>query len=144
MSGAVAPVLWAEGKREEVLRYVAGDVRTTLDVATACEALGSLRWISRSGKVRRMDAARRVADGGGGSGTAYSEYYLDVRAVAAREVHGVDGVTAFLEQDRDRQVPGKVEGSPWMEETFSPRYTGVCLAQPITLRRSRWCRLSHC
>ena len=29
MSGAVAPVLWAEGRREEVLQYVAQDVRTT-------------------------------------------------------------------------------------------------------------------
>jgi hypothetical protein len=54
MSGEVAPVLWAQGKREEVLRYVAHDVRTTLDLATACEALGALRWIARSGKVRRM------------------------------------------------------------------------------------------
>ncbi len=33
MNGAKAPVLWAEGKREDVLRYVAQDVRTTLDLA---------------------------------------------------------------------------------------------------------------
>ena len=38
MSGELAPVLWAEGRREEVLKYVAQDVRTTLDLATACEA----------------------------------------------------------------------------------------------------------
>ena len=54
MSGAKAPVLWAEGKREEVLRYVAQDVRTTLDLATACESLGALRWVARSGKLRTM------------------------------------------------------------------------------------------
>ena len=46
--------MWAEGKREEVLRYVAHDVRTTLDVAVACESLGALRWIARSGKLRTM------------------------------------------------------------------------------------------
>jgi len=54
MSGAQAPVLWAEGKREEVLRYVAQDVRTTLEAAQACESLGALRWVARSGKVRSM------------------------------------------------------------------------------------------
>ena len=54
MSGAVAPVLWAEGRREEVLRYVAGDTRTTLDLARVCESCGELRWVARSGKVRRM------------------------------------------------------------------------------------------
>jgi predicted PolB exonuclease-like 3'-5' exonuclease len=37
MSGAVARVLWAQGKREEVLQYVAQDVRTTMDLATTCE-----------------------------------------------------------------------------------------------------------
>jgi hypothetical protein len=54
MTGAKAPVLWAEGRREEVLEYVAQDVRTTLDVATACEALGKFRWIAKSGKLRSM------------------------------------------------------------------------------------------
>ena len=49
MSGELAPLLWADGKREEVLAYVAQDVRTTLDVATACEAGGALRWVARSG-----------------------------------------------------------------------------------------------
>jgi len=54
MTGAKAPVMWAEGKREEVLRYVAQDVRTTLDVALACESVGALRWVSRKGKLRTM------------------------------------------------------------------------------------------
>ena len=54
MNGAVVPVLWAEGKREDVLQYVAQDVRTTLDMATACEARGVMRWIARSGKPRSM------------------------------------------------------------------------------------------
>lgn len=54
MSGAMAPVLWAEGKRETVLDYVAQDVRTTAEVATECEACGTLRWITKSGKLRTM------------------------------------------------------------------------------------------
>jgi hypothetical protein len=54
MSGAVAPVLWAEGRREEVLNYVAQDVRTTMDLAMACEASGTMRWFARSGKLRSM------------------------------------------------------------------------------------------
>ena len=33
MNGKLAPALWAEGKREEVLRYVGQDVRTTLDLS---------------------------------------------------------------------------------------------------------------
>ena len=40
MNGAMAPVLWAEGKRETVLEYVAQDVRTTAELATECEACG--------------------------------------------------------------------------------------------------------
>ena len=35
MTGELAPVLWAQGKREEVLRYVSQDVRTTMELATA-------------------------------------------------------------------------------------------------------------
>jgi hypothetical protein len=54
MSGAVAPTLWTEGKRQEVLDYVAQDVRTTLALATECEGSGEMRWITRSGRTRRM------------------------------------------------------------------------------------------
>jgi hypothetical protein len=58
MKGALAPVLWAEGKREEVLRYVAHNVRTTLEVAQVCESRGELHWIARSGKLRTMALPR--------------------------------------------------------------------------------------
>ena len=54
MNGAMAPVLWAEGKRETVLEYVAQDVRTTAELAVACEACRALRWIAKSGKLRTM------------------------------------------------------------------------------------------
>jgi len=51
MNGALAPVLWAEGRRQEVLDYVAQDVRVTLDVFRAIQERGYLSWISRSGNV---------------------------------------------------------------------------------------------
>jgi hypothetical protein len=59
MNGAKAPVLWAEGKRESVLNYVAQDVRTTLELALACESRGALQWVSQRGKLRTM----RLPDG---------------------------------------------------------------------------------
>ena len=54
IKGADAPVLWAKGQREEVLRYVAQDAKTTLDLATVCESCGAFRWVARSGKLRTM------------------------------------------------------------------------------------------
>jgi hypothetical protein len=54
MKGELAPVLWARGEREEVLDYVAQDVRTTMEVAQVCESRGELRWVARSGLLRRM------------------------------------------------------------------------------------------
>ena len=54
MNGAMAPVLWAEGQREAVLKYVSQDVRTTATLAKECETCGALRWITKSGKARRM------------------------------------------------------------------------------------------
>ena len=60
MTGVVAPVLWAEGRREEVLGYVAQDVRIALGLATACEACGGFRWIARSGKLLSMASAEKL------------------------------------------------------------------------------------
>jgi hypothetical protein len=58
MTGELAPVLWAQGRREEVLKYVVQDVRTTMELATTCEARGALRWVARSGKVRSLRLSR--------------------------------------------------------------------------------------
>jgi hypothetical protein len=54
MNGAMAPILWAEGKRETVLEYVAQDVRTTAAVAMECELYRALRWITKRGRPRTM------------------------------------------------------------------------------------------
>lgn len=51
MDGSKAPQLWAEGRYGEVLRYVAQDVRTTLEVALAVEQRKGLRWIAKSGRA---------------------------------------------------------------------------------------------
>ena len=37
-----------------MLRYVAQDVRTTLELATVCESCGVFRWVARSGRLRTM------------------------------------------------------------------------------------------
>jgi hypothetical protein len=58
MSGAVAPQFWAEGKRAQVLEYVAQDVRTTLALAEMCESERLLCWVTRSGRKRQMALPR--------------------------------------------------------------------------------------
>jgi hypothetical protein len=55
MNGAMAPVLWAEGRREVVLDYVAQDARTTAKLARECEARGTFRWITRRRVLRTME-----------------------------------------------------------------------------------------
>jgi len=44
VTGVSAPQLWAEGRRKEVLEYVAHDVEITLDLAEICETRGLLCW----------------------------------------------------------------------------------------------------
>ena len=50
MTGDKAPLFWSQGKRQEVLSYVAQDVRTTLDLAIETEKMQRLNWISKTGK----------------------------------------------------------------------------------------------
>jgi hypothetical protein len=54
MNGALAPRLWTAGKHQQVLDYVAQDVRTTLELAQASEERGRLRWITRRGSGKTM------------------------------------------------------------------------------------------
>jgi hypothetical protein len=55
---------------------------------------GTLCWLARNGKVQTMAFARGVAGSRGGSKASPPGYFLDVRSVAAGEVHGMDGVSA--------------------------------------------------
>ena len=54
MSGALAPRMWADGQRQEVLQYLEGDVRTTLALAKDVEEQGALRWVSQRGKPMEL------------------------------------------------------------------------------------------
>jgi hypothetical protein len=54
MTGALAPRFWAEGRRKEVLEYVAHDVQITLQLAQICESQGYIRWVTRSGRRREV------------------------------------------------------------------------------------------
>ena len=49
ISGAMAPRLWAEGKRDEILEYVSQDAMTTLELAETCEKTSKLSWITGKG-----------------------------------------------------------------------------------------------
>jgi hypothetical protein len=49
MSGLLAPRLWAQGKYQEVLDYVAQDVRIALDVALKCEQRRKFEWLTARG-----------------------------------------------------------------------------------------------
>ena len=50
MSGEMAPLYWAQGRREEVLGYVSQDVRTTLALAEMVDLKKEIRWASTSGR----------------------------------------------------------------------------------------------
>ena len=49
MSGELAPLYWSQGRRREVLAYVAQDVRITLDLAKAVDERKALYWQSKQG-----------------------------------------------------------------------------------------------
>ena len=57
MSGIKAPELWAKGQFQEVLDYVAQDVRTTMQIARACERRRRLEWITRKGAKSSLPLA---------------------------------------------------------------------------------------
>jgi hypothetical protein len=54
MSGVKAPKLWADGQYQQVLDYVAQDVRTALQLAQLCEQKRRFEWITRKGTRSSM------------------------------------------------------------------------------------------
>ncbi len=58
MSGALAPQMWHDGQYDRVLEYVAQDARSTLEIALAIEQRGSLRWISKKGRINSLAVPR--------------------------------------------------------------------------------------
>jgi hypothetical protein len=54
MSGLLAPKLWAEGQHQQVLDYVAQDVRLAMQIAEAAEKRRRFEWITRKGTKSNM------------------------------------------------------------------------------------------
>lgn len=54
LAGHLAPQYWLDGRHEEVLDYVAQDVRCTLELGEACEKAGEFRWVTRKGTTSNM------------------------------------------------------------------------------------------
>lgn len=58
MSGFLAPQLWEQGRFQEVLDYVAEDVRIALEIALLCEKQRRFQWITSQGRRQAMTIAR--------------------------------------------------------------------------------------
>jgi hypothetical protein len=54
MTGFLAPRLWAEGQYQQVLDYVAQDVRMAMRIAEAAEQRRRFEWITRKGTKSQM------------------------------------------------------------------------------------------
>jgi hypothetical protein len=54
VSGAMAPVMWAEGKHAEVIEYCTQDVRTTLAVVMSAEEKKALTWKTKRGDRKSL------------------------------------------------------------------------------------------
>ncbi len=54
MSGLLAPKLWAEGHHQQVLDYVAQDVRMAMQIAETAEQRRRFEWITRKGTKSKM------------------------------------------------------------------------------------------
>ncbi len=54
MSGYLAPRLWAQGRHDQVLDYVAEDVRIARDIALECEKKRRFQWTTGRGKCSSM------------------------------------------------------------------------------------------
>ncbi|NJL29595.1 MAG: hypothetical protein HC897_17760, partial [Thermoanaerobaculia bacterium] len=91
MSGELAPKMWAEGRHDEVLAYVAQDVVTTLELAHAAE---KTRRRVVDGEKRQGDAigARQgLEDRRGSRQNPGARHLVDDDAAPAFEVHRVVG-----------------------------------------------------
>jgi RNase_H superfamily len=58
MNGSLAPQVWRSGQYEQVLSYVAQDVRTVMDIAQRVDAVRQVQWTARSGRVNRVPIRR--------------------------------------------------------------------------------------
>lgn len=54
MTGELAPKMWADGRRQEVMDYCHQDAQLTLSLAITCEQNRRLDWVSRSNRLNRL------------------------------------------------------------------------------------------
>jgi hypothetical protein len=54
MTSDMAPVYWAQGRYWEVMKYVAQDVRTTLNLALEADQRGMIQWSSKQGVLQKL------------------------------------------------------------------------------------------
>ena len=117
MNGKLAPALWAEGRREEGAAVRRAGRADDPGTGSGLQGVRRVEMGRQEREASSYDLARGMADGPGGSGAAVTGYFLDGRAVAEGEVHGVDGVTA-----RGRKISG---------------LTGMARSSGLT-----WCRVA--
>jgi hypothetical protein len=58
VDGALVPQMWQSGQYEQVLAYVAQDVRTIMAIAQRVDAVRQVQWTARSGRVNRVPIQR--------------------------------------------------------------------------------------
>jgi len=58
VDGSLVPRMWQSGQYEQVLSYVAQDVRTVIDIAQRVDAVRQVQWTARSGRVNRVPIRR--------------------------------------------------------------------------------------
>lgn len=54
VSGEKAPILWQQGEYDTVLKYVAQDVISTMEVVLEIAKRGHLAWIAKSGRLNTL------------------------------------------------------------------------------------------
>lgn len=58
IDGCDAPKLWSEGQHDTVIRYVAQDVRSTLELGIECDRRKAFRWRTGRGTIASMPLPR--------------------------------------------------------------------------------------
>lgn len=78
--GKDAPRFWAQGKHQQVLDYLAEELRITVDVASTCERRKVLLWTNRRGAVLGMDLPNgwhTVQEAAMGKGIDFTQWKWD-------------------------------------------------------------------
>ena len=90
MQAALAPQMWAEGRTQQVLKYVADDCQLTLDVAKSAGTDGRFAWITRRHRKQLLSDRRSLAHGSRSAAASGAGHILDDgAAVETGAIHGL-------------------------------------------------------